>query len=869
MLKTSKGIILICLLLSSFFESKAQVSILQRPISLNLKRVEVKVILESIEKKAEVVFNYKSSILPKGKYNFEVSNLPLQSVLEKIKQEFQLNYTVVGSNSIVLTKLKTQRNITIAGFIEEEGSSERVLDAFVYTEDFKYVTQSNNQGYFSLSLPMKDTFSLVFSRVGYERLKLNVIGTTDHRLNIKMVKETIPVVSVSKKYKKWKILQTGTTVVTVKDAEDQPSLFGESDILKALQHYPGVQSVNEGLSGLIVRGGTPDQNLVLLDGIPVYQASHLFGLFSIFNSDAIKKVSFTKSNFSVKNSSRLSSLIDVRTKDGSKQKFGAEGSVGLVSSKLMLEGPIVKDRTSFLISGRRTYIDLLGAPIFSLVSQDLKDFAASYYFYDLNAKIDHKLSKNNKLFISFYHGVDRTKIKNSNKVNTTDISTKEKDIQDLTWDNTLLSMKYSKYLNNKWHGNLSMVYSNYAIINNSEYEYSQEAQGVEQIDLVSYKYKTGIRDFMLIGNVEYRPNVNHKVKMGLYSTFHRFTPGVTTVRSDLNNNEQVSVTGSKKENALETRLFVEDDIKLSEKAYLSLGLNYSNFIVESKDYNGLQYQVNYRQILNKDWIGHIAVGSAMQFLHFLPNSTIGLPTDIWLPSTKNIAPEKAMQYAIGAEYRKSIYSFKGEVYYKTFENLLEYKDGVNFLGSSSEWETKVEAGTGESYGLELRWAKEEGATQGWVAYTLSWSTRDFDNINNGKPFYYRFDRRHDVSIGLNQRLTKRKSIGVSWVFGSGNPTSIPIARYPAYTGAHPSQDVYLYGERNNYRLRNFHRLDLVYNYRTNSKIGKGVWSFGLYNAYNRLNPFYITTGVNENNENAFYQVSILPILPSISYKFKF
>lgn len=867
-MRFAKHICVLVVLLAFSSKGLSQDNVLQKKISFKVEKASVLTILSTIEAKAGVVFNYKSSILPHGKYSFSAQMEPLESVLNRMEKRFNLQATLVGEKSIILKKVLINKNITISGFVEESSSSEKVLDAYIFTSDLKYLTQSNNQGYFSLSIPKQDTISLIFSRVGYKRYVLKVIGSTDHRVTIKLLKEKVLMVNV-KKHKKWSVLHGGTTTIKVKEAEDQPTLFGESDIMKTLQHYPGVQSVNEGISGLIVRGGTPDQNLVLLDGVPVYQASHLYGLYSIFNSDAIKKVSFTKSNFSVKNSSRLSSLIDVRSKEGSKKKLGAEGSVGLVSSKLMLEGPIIKDRTSFLVSARRTYIDLLGAPIFSLVNQDLKDFAASYYFYDINAKIDHKLSKDNNISLSMYHGVDRTKIKNSHKINTSNMDTKETDQQDLIWENTLLSLKYSKYLNKKWFGNMSLVYSNYAIKNNSMYEFTQESQGVEKNDLVSYNYQTGIRDYMFIGNVEYRPNVNHKVKLGFSNTIHNFTPGVTTIRSDLNNNKQVSVTGAKNEQALESRIYIEDDMKLNDKTYLSLGLNYSNFLVEDNNYNGLQYQLNFRKILGKDWIGHFAVGNSMQFLHFLPNSTIGLPTDIWLPSTKSIKPEEATQFALGAEYRKKVYSFMAEAYYKKFKNILEYKDGINFLGSSSDWESKVEAGSGESYGIEMRWAKEEGKTRGWIAYTLSWSTRNFDSINNGKSFYYRFDRRHDISCGLNHILTKRKSFGITWVFGSGNPTSIPIGRYPAYTGAHPSQDIYLYGERNNFRMRHFHRLDVVYNYKTKNKYGEGIWSFGLYNAYNRLNPFYITTGVNEDNENVFYQVSILPILPSISYKFSF
>ena len=869
---TLKSIIHIILLLTLVLfctNIKAQDNILRRKVNIKMERSSVKEILVEIEKQALVVFNYQSSILPQGnRYSFAV-NGTLKDALALIKSNFSLKYTILGSNSIVLKKLNIRKFFTISGFVEEEGSGEKIIDAYIYTKGLRYVTQSNDLGYFSISLPIKDTSELVFSRVGFEKYFLKIDGSQDRRLLIMLKKEEFDAIRIKENHKKWDVFRVGTTTVTVKETEEQPALFGESDIIKSLQHYPGVQSVNEGISGIIVRGGTPDQNLVLLDGIPVYQASHLFGLFSIFNGDAIKKVSFTKSNFSVKNSSRLSSLIDVRTKDGNKEKLGGEGSVGLISSKLMLEGPLIKNKTTFLASARRTYIDLLGAPILALVSQDLKDFAASYYFYDLNGKITHKLSKNNMLYLSAYHGVDRTRIKNSHKIKTTDIKTKEKDEQDLIWENTLVSLRYSKYISKKWYGDAALVYSNYFIRNNSEYTYTQETANDEIQDFVSYNYKTGIRDYLFLANVEWRPSVAHKVKVGFTNTFHNFNPGITTIRTDLNNQLRESVTGENTELGLETRVYVEDDIKLREETYFSLGLNYSFFALEDKNYSGIQFQTSLRQSLGNAWIGHVALGNTMQFLHFLPNSTLGLPTDIWLPSTKNIEPERAIQLAIGAEYRRDIYSLKTEVYYKKYTNLLAYKDGVNFLGSSSDWESKVTSGDGDAYGFEVRWAKEEGRTTGWLSYTLSWSNRSFEEINNGSEFPYRFDRRHDISCGINHTFTKKKSIGITWVYGSGNPTSIPVARYSPYIGAHPSKDVYIYGERNNYRMRDFHRMDLVYNYRTNNKYGNGIWSFGLYNAYNRLNPFYIAAGVNEKDENTFYQVSILPVLPSISYKFKF
>jgi len=868
-LKVAFSTILLFLTLFSFFDCKAQTSVLQRKVNINLEKSSVKEILAEIEKDAQVLFNYQSSILPAGnRFSFAV-NGTLKHALDLIYLKFSLKYSILGTNSIVLKKVTIKKNFTVSGYIEEQFTGEKVIDAYIYTKDFKYVTQSNDLGYFSISLPVKDSTKLIFSRIGFEKHHLTLDGSQDRRLLVLLKKEKFDAIKIKKHHKKWRVLRAGTTTVTVKETEDEPTLFGESDIIKSLQHYPGVQSVNEGISGIIVRGGTPDQNLVLLDGIPVYQASHLFGLFSIFNGDAIKKVSFTKSNFSVKNSSRLSSLIDVRTKDGNKEKFGGEGSVGLVSSKLMLEGPLIKDRTTFLFSGRRTYIDLLGAPILSLVSQDLKDFAASYYFYDLNGKVTHKLSKNNTLYLSSYHGVDRTRIKNSHKIKTSNNKTTEKDMQDLIWDNTLVSLKYSKYISKKWYGDAALVYSNYSIRNNSQYTYTQESSAGDIEDLVSYNYTTGIRDYLFFGNAEWRPSVSHKVKMGFANTIHRFNPGVTTIRTDLDNQYSESITGSRAELGSETRVYLEDDVKLNEEKYLSLGINYSLFGLEGKNYEGMQFQTSYRQSFGPAWIGHIAVGNTMQFLHFLPNSTLGLPTDIWLPSTKNIEPEKSMQYALGAEYRRDVFSLKMEIYYKDFENLLEYKDGANFLGSSSDWESKVASGNGEAYGFEARWAKEEGQTTGWVSYTLSWSTRSFEAINGGKAFPYRFDRRHDISAGINHTFTKKKSLGLTWVYGSGNPTTIPIARYSPYVGAHPSKDAYVYGERNNFRMRDFHRLDIVYSYRTFNKLGNGIWSFGLYNAYNRLNPFYIAAGVNGKDESTFYQVSILPILPSISYKFKF
>jgi hypothetical protein len=863
-----RKVFLVIVLTFSAFVGAGQNSILQKKVTLDFEKAAFTEILESIEKQTKVFFNYRTNILPKGnKYTVNFTDKTLETVLNSFKSKYKLDYAVISNKYIVLTKVTGRKTFTISGIVSEIGSKEKIIDAYVYDSLQNYVTRTNAQGYFSLTIP-KDSIVLKVSRVGYKPFSIALNHNKDVRLNVTLSPVNTEKVVV-KRNKKLNYLIGDETRINIRVVEKLPSLFGETDILKSLQLYPGVQSVSEGTSGILVRGGSPDQNLILLDGIPVYNASHLYGLYSIFNSDAVKKVSMSKGGFSVKNTGRLSSVIDIRTKDGNKEKLGVEGSLGLVSSKLLLEGPIKKGRTSFLVSGRRTYMDLFGAPLLAGFDDDVQDFVAGYYFYDVNGKVHHRINKNTYLSLIGYHGVDRTFIKNSFSLRTPENKIKEKDVQDLTWENNLWSLQLNKYISKKWYGNLSAVYSNYVINNNSTYEYTVKDGSRKKEDYFKYDYYTGIRDVSLMGNLEWKPNRKHDVGMGFAATWHNFNPGLTIFSSKIDGSKQKSISGSGDEDAGEATIYIEDDMKIAKGLFLRSGLNVTSFILSEKSYFGVQERLNMRFYLNRFLLFNATWSNSKQFIHFLPNSTIGLPTDIWLPSTENIAPENAQQVSAGVQYNRSRYSFGIEGYYKEVDNIIEYKDGVNFIGSSSDWESKIEVGRGKAYGVETRIGKEKGRATGWVSYTLAWSNRTFANINNGKTFPFRFDRRHDISAVFNYRFSDKKFLSVTWVYGSGNPITLPIARYAAYPVSNPVNDVFVYGERNGYRMKDFHKLDIVYNLKTKNRYGEGVWSFGLYNAYNRLNPFFITTGYNDDNERVYKQVSIFPVLPSINYKLKF
>ena len=777
------------------------------------------------------------------------------------------------------------QKITISGYVKDEVSSETLIGAAVLDQKSGAGITSNAYGFYSLTLNSNDTVKLACTYVGYQAQILQFFASKDTTINFmlngeKMLEEIEVIAEQAERLEE--STRMSTVSIPVKQLKLLPAFMGEADVLKALQLMPGVQSGNEGTSGLYVRGGGPDQNLILLDGVPVYNVSHLFGFFSIFNPDAVKRVELTKGGFPARYGGRLSSVVDISLKEGNMQEFHGEGAVGLVASKLTLEGPLIKDKASFMISGRRTYIDLLAKPFIARASEleDDEDFSIGYHFHDINAKFNYKFSDKDRLYLSIYNGRDKAYSRYQYESNNNQSNFYSSDEEfGLRWGNVISALRWNHIFNPKLFSNVTVTYSNYLfdIFTNYEDVYRNNQNELET-EIYQAKYLSGIKDVAGKIDFDYYPNPNHSIKFGTSAIYHTFEPGAF----NLNSNEIPDIDITQSTYAWEYSAYVEDDIKLTPKLNANIGLHASAFSVNDELYTSLQPRVAARYLFENRLSIKASYAQMVQFINLLANSGIGLPTDLWVPSTDNVLPQEAWQVALGmAKSFENGFELSIEGFYKEMSNLVEYNEGASFLEIDTDWETQVTQGYGESYGAELLIQKKSGKTTGWLGYTLSWSNRQFPDLNFGKKYPYKFDRRHDISLALVHEWKPKMDVSLAWVYGTGNAITLPVATHeslPEYNtelgdrtrGNSYRPSVNYYGERNSFRMRPYHRLDINFRFKKEKKWGERTWAVGVYNVYSRQNPFYIDQGYDfETDEPAFVQYSLFPFIPNVSYSFKF
>jgi hypothetical protein len=610
---------------------------------------------------------------------------------------------------------------------------------------------------------------------------------------------------------------------------------------------------------LYVRGGSPDQNLVLLDGVPVYNVSHLFGFFSVFNADAIKNVTLTKGGFPARYGGRLSSVLDISMKEGNAQEYHGEGSIGVIASKLTLEGPIWKNKTSFIVSGRRTYADLLARPF--IKKSNNGDQVGGYYFYDINAKVNHKFNDKHRLYLSTYSGKDVFYI----NINEGDY----KEDSGFDWGNLTSALRWNYLINNQLFANTTLTYSRYRFDLGST---STETFNGEE-ESFGANYTSGIRDWAAKVDFDYMPAPNHYIRFGANAIHHTFSPGALQYQIDQGNSFNIdTVIGTQDTRAWEYFAYIEDDLKIGENFSANVGFHLSAFSVNGKTYLSPQPRLGMRYLLPGGYALKGSYAMMSQYVHLLTNEGIGLPTDLWVPSTEDVTPQQSWQVALGAAKTFGTgYEVSLEGYYKEMKQLISYKEGASFL-SFNDWRDKVEQGEGESYGIEVFVQKKKGQTTGWLGYTLSWNNRHFENINSGEPYPFKYDRRHDVSIVLSHQFTEGIFVSGTWVYGTGNAITLNEARYlpsnPSNSGSglNEGSEVGIPSAKNNYRMRAYHRLDLGARFTKQKKRYQRTFSFGFYNTYSRKNPFFI---YYSQADEKFKQVSIFPVIPYFSYGFKF
>ncbi|MBK9255250.1 MAG: TonB-dependent receptor [Saprospiraceae bacterium] len=756
----------------------------------------------------------------------------------------------------------------LSGYISDIRNGEKLIGVNIYIPELEIGTVTNNFGFYSLTVPISQEVEVFYSYIGYNTVNKKLNLTSDLKLNIDLDPEIeLEVIEITAERSKKIERETQMSVaeIPIQQIKKVPALLGEVDVLRVLQLLPGVQSGGEGQSGFYVRGGSPDQNLILLDGVPVYNASHLFGFFSVFNSDAIKDVKLIKGGFPARYGGRLSSVLEINMKEGNNNEFHGNVGIGLIASKFTLEGPISKGKTSFLVSGRRTYIDVLAQPFIRSEFQNSgSEGSTGYYFYDLNGKINHRFSDKDKLYLSVYTGKDKFYFDEK------DISGTIRDFTDtgLGWGNLTTALRWNHEVNNKMFANTTLTYSKYKL--DTRVKTGTEYTQSKDLDQIGIEYFSGIEDVAFKIDFDYLPKPNHFVKFGISSIYHKFEPGLfllNQVNTFDNYNFNLEV-GQENIYATEFATYIEDDISITRNTKLNAGLHLSGFAVDNKFYTSLQPRLSLNQVLPNEIGLKASFATMRQYINLLAFEGIGLPTDLWLPTTARIKPQDSWQVALGAAKSFDDFEISVETYYKKMKNLIAYKDGEG-LFELSDWQDRVTQGDGDAYGFELFIQKKKGRFNGWIGYTLSWTTRQFAEINDGKKFPFRYDRRHDISLVGMYDISKKVNVAATWVYGTGNAATLANSSFQG-----PNGTIETFGARNSYRMNPYHRLDIGINFVKKREKYTRTWSFGAYNTYANNNPFFVyfdndyddNTGVSTKR---LKQVSLFPLIPYINYSIDF
>jgi hypothetical protein len=829
-----------------------------------------------------------------------------------------MKHLILTAHFIWVCLMGYSQQYTISGTIEDSETGEQLVSANVYEAASLTGSTSNFYGFYSLRLP-KGKIKLVCSYIGYRSVEIEMALTRDTALNIKLEPDLlIEEVTITDKGPAATVRSSQMSIVEIPmiQTKQLPVLFGEVDIIKTIQLMPGVQGGTEGLSGMYVRGGGPSENLILLDGVPVYNLSHLFGFFSIFNADAIHSFNLYKGGFPARYGGRLSSVLDIKMKEGNMNEFKGSGSIGLISSKLMLEGPIVKNKASFMVSGRRSYIDVLTWPIQKYYnnSQDDYEMLFGYYLYDVNAKVNYKFSDKSRLYLSMYSGKDKAydyyKSKSDNSYyETMDGETRfyenyYEDKWDMSfwWGNVTSALRWNYIISPKLFCNVAATYSRYRMQIDSDGEYTNKYVSASDTSYRNseyyFAYYSGIEDLGLKADFDFIPSPNHYLRFGFGNTYHTFSPGVTIDRSEYKSYDsdvKMDTTyGAEDIHANEMALYIEDDIRITDKLKLNIGIRTSAFQVKKENYYSLEPRLSARYMINDRLSVKGSFAYMQQYIHLLTNSSMSLPTDLWMPVTDAIEPMHSWQVASGMALNLGHgFEFTFESYYKQLHGGIEYKEGVSYFDFKGGWENNVEAGFGETYGFEVMIQRQQGNTKGWIGYTLAWAERKFDNISFGKTFPFKYDRRHDLSIVLTHSLSNGIDFGINWVFGTGYPFTFGDQLYPSLLAvqAQNQQETPFYRHygtdrgfmenietRNNYRLPNYHRLDIGLTFNKEKKNYTRSFAFGVYNMYNRLNAFmvyqdykyyYGPDGHERPPKKELKQISFFPVIPYVRWSFSF
>ena len=765
------------------------------------------------------------------------------------------------------------QNHTVSGHIQDSSSGEQLIGASVYCEDLKTGVAANVYGFYSLTLP-SGKHNILVSFIGYTAQRFEVDWDSNIKLDINLVAGTLlseAVVTGEAFNKIEDQVQMSKMAIPIDQIKRLPAIGGEVDLLKVLQLLPGIQSGGEGSTGLYVRGGSPDQNLILLDGVPLYSVNHLFGFFSVFNADAVRNMSITKGGFPARYGGRLSSILEIHMKDGHMKEYHVDATVSIISSKLTVEGPIVKDKASFMISGRRTYLDIVMGPLFNTINNSPSGGITTqprYFFYDFNGKINWKVGDKDRLYFSAFSGKDDFGIETNSTLSQDPFNL---DLG-LDWKNSIQALRW----NHEWGPRL---FSN-ATLSHSQYNFNS---GMDLTDdsndepvRIAALYNSGIQDFTSKIDFDFSPDPNHLIRFGTNATNHTFNPGANTVVLDFGQDNPLdTVMGSTEVKSLEFSAYLEDEFKVNDKLKINIGVHASSLFVQDTVYKSIQPRLALNYSLPADIAFKMSYASMTQYVNLLINDGVGLPTDLWVPSTKHILPQESWQVAMGFAKTFDEVEVSIEGYYKDMNNLLSYKEGASFIfNTESDWESQVTQGVGNSYGAELLVQKKYGLTTGWIGYTLSWSNRQFESINSGNWYPYTYDRRHDISIVLTHDFNDEWTGSAVWIYGTGRAMTLSDASFTAYIPDDLPPEIIVFtteipSEKNSFRLSPYKRLDFSLTRTRSFYEGEKSLIFSVYNATNHLNPFMSQISEDDNGNPVVIEYGIFPIIPSVAWSFTF
>ena len=782
-------------------------------------------------------------------------------------------------------------HVTLSGSVQDVRTGEKLLGAAVYVAGGQVGTSTNAAGFYSLTLPAQDSVRLTASFLGYERATVVLTGrhATTHTFSLLASNELGEVrVSAPSDAPLERRVEMSTLQIPIAQLQKLPALLGEPDVLRAFQLMPGVQAGREGSGALYVRGGSPDQNLTLLDDVPIYYVSHVGGFLSVFDAHAISDIRLIKGGFPARYGGRLSSVLDVRLKEGNKQKLSGHAGIGVLATHFSLEGPLKNGKTTFLVSARRGNLDLFFRVASSLSSEG--NSVVGYSFYDASAKISHQLTPRDQLFAAIYLGGDRLFV--TQKPQTIAIPQGELRYQsgsNLSYGNALASLRWNRKITPQLFGSTTLAATRFRYENAQSYQAEDRSPGGGLSEDSQASFTSGVQDLLLKADFDYYPRPAHQVKFGATAVRHVFTPGSNFYTSRTPAAVQDTTFGAQRIGAQEVAVYGEDEIRLTARLSANVGLRAVRYQVEGQSFGGVQPRLLATYLVGEHTALKASYASMQQYLHLLSNNGAGLPTDLWVPATRRVAPQRAQQVAVGVAHTLTTAGLEisVEAFQKSLRDLIEFREGATFYNSSQAWQEKVvTGGQGRVQGVEVLVQRKTGRLTGWVGYTLARNERQFDQLNEGQWYPYKYDRRHDASVVLMYAVRPHITLSMTWSYGTGNALTLAQGNYNVIDQSYgrilgSTSDRYLYpeaevyGSKNSYRMRAYHRLDLGANFTKSVGHGERVWRVGAYNAYSRHNPYYIYYSAGEEalysfkGQKKLYQLSLFPILPAISYERSF